>query len=729
MTIALREENFEEKPLDDTSSQQTNDHVPPKPSFKIGLHKGSKLTESIKTDLKNKHGCRLDLLIHNGYICPLDSKKDVEILLEEHNLKAKLIDVLDYFPQIDKKINGFENQIAFLQKKIKNDESRFLIDLLKYDSKRSPYDFDEPLNPENFPKDESEERKCHRLTIEKDFYERRKKIKEDNQELENLYNSKKNREEELEKIKSEKSKRKIQIRSGQNDLPVIQIIPGQLHVTTSEAETILCKNNIGIFQRSGKLVRIITELHKPRKNKLLDRDGKELIKRSSDSLLIAEVDPIYLTECLGKYANWTKFDERIKDWVIKDCPERIAKTLIARKEWDIPVLSGIIQAPTLRSNGSILDQPGYDENTGLFFNAGNTLFPSIPAYPSRDDALSSLNVLLDLLRYFPFENDESKSVSISAILTGLVRKSIRTAPLHGFTAPKMGSGKSLLADVCGLIATGKSNSAVPQAENEAEEKKRLLAVLNEGDPIICYDNIERPFESAALCSVLTQDEYKDRLLGSSSSLTVPTNATFLATGNNLTFLGDISTRAILCRLDPRCERPEERSFDIDLRQYIPQHRGELVKACLTMLRAYHVAGRPKVGISEFGRFEDWSNWVRSSLVWLGMQDPCMSRKEIENEDPERTALKCLFSSWYAVYGDISKKIKDVVQDINENKEAKFDLLFEALSEFGSNKEGGLNTRKLGKKFSSFKGRIENGYRIEKSGVYQGVDTWRVMRIC
>jgi len=37
-------------------------------------------------------------------------------------------------------------------------------------------------------------------------------------------------------------------------------------------------------------------------------------------------------------------------------------------------------------------------------------------------------------------------------------------------APKMSSGKSLLADVIGLIATGKVNCAISHAENEAEEK-------------------------------------------------------------------------------------------------------------------------------------------------------------------------------------------------------------------------------------------------------------------
>jgi len=260
--------------------------------------------------------------------------------------------------------------------------------------------------------------------------------------------------------------------------------------------------------------------------------------------------------------------------------------------------------------------------------------------------------------------------------------------------------------------------------------------LAEGDPVVCFDNIERPFGSIALCSILSQTEYKDRILGSTRNLSVLTNATFLATGNNLTFIGDISTRAILCRLDPLCERPEERTFSKNLYEYIPQHRGTLVVAALTILRAYHMAGRPKMDIAPFGRFEEWSNLIRSALVWLDQEDPCKSRKEIENADPIRLALGCLLSSWYAVYGDLSRRIKDVITGIrdiegnitDENEESHLNALHEALVELAPDNKGGVNSKSLGKKLSSFKGRIENGFRLESTGIYQGVETWRVVKI-
>lgn len=509
---------------------------------------------------------------------------------------------------------------------------------------------------------------------------------------------------------------------GKEETPTIEINSGDIHRITSQAEKILIECDSGIYQRGGQLVRIITAKSKPNKATKLKKDDKPLIKRAVDSLLIMEADPIHLCEVLSKLVRWVKFDERSKQFKQKDCPDRVASTLVSRKEWNLPVLCGIIQAPTLRPDGSILEKPGYDDSTGLFFNPGKTDFPTIPLSPNRDDAIAALDQLLSLLSGFPFDNEESKSVAISAILTGLARKSISTAPLHGFTAPKMGTGKSLLADIVGLIATGKPNCAIPQADNEAEEKKRLLSVLSEGDPIICYDNIERPFGSPALCSVLTQGEFKDRLLGVNRSLSVPTNATFLATGNNLTFIGDISTRVILCRLDPRCERPEERSFSIDLKKYIPSNRGELVKAGLTILRAYHVAGRPKQNIPQFGRFEEWSDLIRSSLLWLGMTDPCTSRKEVENEDPIRVLIGGLFTAWYAAFGDLTLKANSVIEKAKNLPE-----LLEVLKDVTSNGKGEISSVKLGQILNKYNKRIEGGFRIEKMTKYQNADTWRVVK--
>ena len=123
-----------------------------------------------------------------------------------------------------------------------------------------------------------------------------------------------------------------------------------------------------------------------------------------------------------------------------------------------------------------------------------------------------------------------------------------------------------------------------QAEDPQEEKKRLLALLLEGSIVTVIDNCEKPLKSDALCTALTEVAVRDRILGSTRTISVPTTTTWIATGNALAIDGDLSSRTLLCTLDPQCERPEEREFTLDLHADVPQRRGELAPAALTIVR-------------------------------------------------------------------------------------------------------------------------------------------------
>lgn len=502
----------------------------------------------------------------------------------------------------------------------------------------------------------------------------------------------------------------------------ILLEPSKLHESVNAVEKLLINHpKLGVYQRAGKLVRISSNPTCSQK--------KSFIHRSPNSIVIKELDQTCLTLLLTSTGHFYKIDTKSGQGSKIDCPEKLSRHLLAKPESRLPVLISIISAPTLREDGSILDTPGYDETSGMLFIPGNYNFNKIPQYPTNEDISIAKETLLAVFKDFPFENEASRSVAVGAVLTALIRPSIATAPLFGFTAPKMSSGKSLLADVVSLIATGKPNSVIAQADTEAEEKKRLLAILMEGDPIICYDNVEKPLGGASLCAILTQREYKDRLLGNSETRTVLTNATFLATGNNLVFAGDITTRTLLCKLDPQIEHPEERSFDVDLREYIPANRSELVFAGLTLLRAYHVAGRPKQNIKQFGRFEEWSNWIRSALIWIGMADPCETRSEIEDNDPIRIAFTALFCNWYEAFQENPQKIKEVISFASDSVNGELaETLKESLLELASDRKDGINQRVLAKKLGSFKNRIEGGHRLEQVGKNQGTTLWRVKKL-
>lgn len=508
--------------------------------------------------------------------------------------------------------------------------------------------------------------------------------------------------------------------------PVIRWVGGEIRKILDQAEAALLGDTKGesIYQRGGILVRVIRK----------DATSRARLRRSPGALSILPVEAITMRVRFTEAARWERFDGRSHEWCPINCPVEVASAYMAEGgNWHLPTLLGVIEAPTLRPDGSILDQYGYDADTGLYFHPGGLTF-AVPPTPSLEDARTALSVLLDLLKDFPFEAEYDRSVAISAILTAMVRRSLKSAPMFVFTAPKMGSGKSLLADVVALIATGRPASVMSQAETPQEEAKRVVSVLMEGDPVVVIDNVERPLGSDVLCSVLTQEVYKDRLLGQNRTVEVPTCNLWLATGNNLLIKGDLSTRVLPCSLDPAMERPEERSFAVNLYHHIPAHRAQLVNAALTILRAYHLAGRPRPSFKPWGRFEEWSGWIRAALVWLGMPDPCLAREKVEDADPVRSQLRNLLGAWTQLFGSEAVSLSQAITEasastdewsaieLREYRQALSDAMLDI-----SGERGLVNTRRMGKWMQHHVKRVEKGLRLEQAGKDRaGVMRWRVV---
>ena len=100
---------------------------------------------------------------------------------------------------------------------------------------------------------------------------------------------------------------------------------------------------------------------------------------------------------------------------------------------------------------------------------------------------------------------------------------------------------------------------------------------------------------------------------------IPVQSVWIATGNNPTVSTEISRRTVRIRLDARFDRPWLRSGfrHQDIRQWAKVHRGELVWASLTIIRAWIAAGRPE-GTSTLGMFEQWSKVMGGILQVAGI---------------------------------------------------------------------------------------------------------------
>jgi putative DNA primase/helicase len=353
--------------------------------------------------------------------------------------------------------------------------------------------------------------------------------------------------------------------------------------------------------------------------------------------------------------------------------------------------------------------------------------------PTREQAVAALAELKGLIATFPFIDEPSRAVALSAILTSVIRPSIPTVPLHGFTAPTAGSGKSLLVDIASVISAGREAAVVAQGKTEEEMEKRLGAALIAGDGIISIDNCQHSLDGELLCQVLTQPILKIRILGKSVLSEVPSNAVIFATGNNLSAIGDMTRRTILCSLDPNCERPELREFKTHPLDMIRQHRAFYVLAALTVLRAFHVAGRPRQKAAPLGSFEVWSGWVRDALVWCGETDPVATMERAREDDPKLEALSNVVHQWETVIGEQRVSTSDVIDAATMTSSGGFDPnakkfvnaeFREALLVVAGD-GGAINSRRLGKWLASIKGRIVNGKRIVADGTVAGVAQWQL----
>ena len=507
--------------------------------------------------------------------------------------------------------------------------------------------------------------------------------------------------------------------------PVIRYVAGDLPSIVDQAEQALLDANFGLFQRGPFIVR-------PGHVHVAVSHGRKI-----PSPTILAVGDNLLVEEFTRAANWTKFDGRSNAWVSVDAPIKIAATYRERVgRWRLPVLTGIISAPTLRADGSILAEPGYDWKTGLLLDPGATAFPDIPHKPAEAEARAALAILLDLIKTFPFVTEADRSVALSAVLTACMRRSLGAAPLHAFTAPIAGSGKSLLVDVISVIATGREAPVIAQGGTEQEFEKRLGAALLAGDQTIAIDNCEAPVGGQFLCSVLTQRVVRARILGRSEMPELPAGVFVTATGNNLVLLADMTRRSVLCRLDPKAERPELRQFSFHPIEVVKANRGRYLAAALTVLRAYHVAGRPPQ-CGSVGSFEEWSDWARAALLWLDQVDPVVTMEAARRRDPKRDALLAVLVQWQQVIGIRTVSVSHVIEYAMRTCKSASEGVTEPLQcefvcpEFReallavAGDDGVINGRRLGKWLAANASRIVRGMRIVQQGERGGVAHWQL----
>lgn len=125
-------------------------------------------------------------------------------------------------------------------------------------------------------------------------------------------------------------------------------------------------------------------------------------------------------------------------------PHKIVQAVAAAARWPgLPDLAGIIETPTVRPDGTLLVEPGYDARTGLLLIPRGPI-DHFPDHPTAADVRAARAALDEIDCDVFYERAVHRSAHLSAMLTLLCRHAIDgPTPMFSYDAPVRSSGKTL----------------------------------------------------------------------------------------------------------------------------------------------------------------------------------------------------------------------------------------------------------------------------------------------
>lgn len=398
--------------------------------------------------------------------------------------------------------------------------------------------------------------------------------------------------------------------------------------------------------------------------------GAQLARVRSDERARPIIDAVGEAQLRGRLT-------RIADFIAVDRhgaekhvspPMDMVRDALALGTWPFPALEAVVETPVLRADGTVLETPGYDDETRLIYcPAAGLSIPRVPATPSSEQLRAAIAKIIDVFADFPFVDVASAANLLGLLLTPLLRTVVMgPVPIALLDKPKMGTGASLLAEVIAILTTGRPAAMMTAPTKEEEWRKHITATLLSGATLILIDNVEHPLASASLAAALTCSVWEDRVLGRSEMVQLPQRATWACTGNNIRLGGDLPRRTFWVRLDPQHARPWKRTGfrHPDLLSFVTQERGGLLAAALTVVRAWFAAGCPTADVPVLGGFKSWARIVGGVLAYAGIKGFLANQDDLfEQLDEETPEWVGFITAWYATFGDRAVTVADLTTEV------------------------------------------------------------------
>lgn len=398
----------------------------------------------------------------------------------------------------------------------------------------------------------------------------------------------------------------------------------------------------------------------------------------------------------------------------------------------LPPLAGIIGTPTLRPDGSLIQEPGYDKATGLYLQP-TIQVPRVPDSISDEQVRESRDFIFrKVFGEFCWVSPGDFANYMALLVSPMLRPYIKsTTPFGMFSATTPGSGKTNLTDAIGLTY-GQSSQVLPSRTEELQKKITSILVGN-SSPVVVFDNLKEgtSISSEILATLVTKDTWDDRILGASRNVEAAQDRLWLASGNGLTVGGDMASRTVMVRLDPRTEKPELRNFEMgQFSDWIREdgNREELLYHLLILVQAWRQGGAPKDTTHTMRGFTRWAQVMGGFLAFHGLPGFLGNAGALAELDTDAEEWNAFLAKWHEVFGPVAKTAKELhvssqVNFVMGTMEDKWSRCFI------TDEEGHVpNPRSLGRMLSGQEGRIRNGYVLRRRTGREKSALWWVEKV-
>jgi len=338
-------------------------------------------------------------------------------------------------------------------------------------------------------------------------------------------------------------------------------------------------------------------------------------------------------------------------------PREILASVLAGKTWPgVPPLRGVIGAPALRRDGSLLQAPGYDPATGLYL-ASKVALPPVPDEPTPEQVHAARDFLLNrFLRDFPWASPADRANYLALVATPILRHFTRSlTPFALIDATMPASGKSILTGGPGMLY---GQRVMPWAYTEEELRKSITAVFTEQVGVVVWDNLAEGtvIDSPTLALLVTAGVWSDRQLGASRNIATVNDRLWMATGNNLQVGGDMASRTVRVHLDPNMPRPEQRDqsrFGIPhLDQWITVQANQhtVLWHLLVLVLDWINHGAARAVTVSMRQFTPWAQALGGFLAHHSVDGFLANAADVRDIDEDETRWHAFLSCWHTLHG-------------------------------------------------------------------------------